>query len=405
GSPALEAVPQLAALAQQALGGVGLGDPDGGLRALYGECVGWMAGWPARVWPCRAFAGMPRSIQDAVLHAAQSRLNPASAPGLLASCRQLASSLPPVAWAAHVGEMRGELERYGRSYVWSHWREVCREAGVRQDRSECWCALLEELRDHVMTHPDPDAAVQALVHWEAAKRALLYGGGKQAAVGAAAVGVYGTARNGGGRGVGGVGGGGGAGDWGWLGEEEAQHLQALYDHVRSYCVRHLPLLLRCPAFHALPPPQQQRIRDIAAQGVGTGTAAAARHVTTDSIAVQSASPFSTGRRRLPPSWEDGERPLRPSQLGGPPSTAGGRTGSSSAGAAAASFAFGGGGGGGDDGRSREGSAGGGAAWVIALGPEPTGMATPPPRPRPLASSSTSTSSAAASLRSMLQPSV
>ncbi len=44
-----------------------------------------------------------------------------------------------------------------------------------QDRSECWGALLEELRNHVADSPDPNAAVRVLPHWAEITRALLYG--------------------------------------------------------------------------------------------------------------------------------------------------------------------------------------------------------------------------------------
>lgn len=59
GSGSVEGVPQVALLLRQGMD-FGLGDADGGLRKLYGECTAYMAAWPARLWPSRTFAGLRR---------------------------------------------------------------------------------------------------------------------------------------------------------------------------------------------------------------------------------------------------------------------------------------------------------------------------------------------------------
>lgn len=60
-SPALEAAPAIAAMLQQALA-AGLADVAGCLSGLLAECVAFMAAWPVRAWPTRAFAALPRSL-------------------------------------------------------------------------------------------------------------------------------------------------------------------------------------------------------------------------------------------------------------------------------------------------------------------------------------------------------
>ncbi|KXZ46354.1 hypothetical protein GPECTOR_44g32 [Gonium pectorale] len=283
GSPAAEAVPQVAALARTATE-CGLGDADGGLARLYGECTAWMAAWPARVWPSRTFATMSRSIQDDVLAAAIARLSPDTAPSVLAGCRALASGLPAVAWAARVGKMREALAEAALGYTWSHFAAVCEAAGGRRDNSECWGALLEELNAHVAVHPDPDPAVRVLAAWPADALALLYG--PAAASTAAAAAARGAAR----AAAVAPGPAGsapqawlqraldleavwreGSGESGsWLGNDEVRLLQALHDHLHSYLVRHMAAVSRSAAFRQLTPRQQSRLMQIAQEGLGTG---------------------------------------------------------------------------------------------------------------------------------------
>ncbi|GIL67928.1 hypothetical protein Vafri_21195, partial [Volvox africanus] len=217
-------------------------------------------------------------IQDDVLEAAKGLVDLDTAPVVLSTCRQL-SGVPAVAWARRIQEMRNELTLYTMSYIWSNFLEVCARAGLRQCRSECWGALLEELRIHVAENPDPDAAVRVLPRWAGITKALMYGAAPATIAAALS------------REAGGYGGGGGGGDNGgfgspweggplaaamaaavapgssWLGRDEASQMQDLYELVRSYCVRHLSLVARCAAFRALSPSEQQSILLIAQEGI------------------------------------------------------------------------------------------------------------------------------------------
>ncbi|KAG2447840.1 hypothetical protein HYH02_007296 [Chlamydomonas schloesseri] len=379
-SAAVEGVPQVAALAAQALA-YGIGDPDGGLGRLYAQCTAWMAAWPARAWPTRTFAAMSMPIQEDVLAAAKARAaDPDAAPAALAACRALAAALPPVAWAARPREMCEQLVAHTLAALWGKFPEVCASAGARQDRTECWGQLLEELRAHVAEYPEPGPAVWALAGgrsgggWDAGcHRALLYGPPPPPSIAAQRAALQLRARL---QQQGRV----PAAAWdaepaqeeeeqSWLGEEEAQHMAALHGHVHSWVVRHMPLVARCATFQHLPQQQQRRIRALAAAGLTGGPADAGGMADAEAVgsvrpspgpgaraggraaaaaaAAGSATPGSAARGLRPAVWASAEE-------------------EAAAGAGAA---------GGAGGRAGGAAAGGGAAmWTIALEPEP--LATP-----------------------------
>lgn len=89
-----------------------------------------------------------------------------------------------------------------------------------QDRSECWGALLEELRSHVNDNPDADAAIRVLPRWAEITRALLYGA-PPAAVVSTAVAQLGGGTLAGTAAVAAALHSGGS----WLGEDEASQMQ------------------------------------------------------------------------------------------------------------------------------------------------------------------------------------
>ncbi|GLI71743.1 hypothetical protein VaNZ11_017057, partial [Volvox africanus] len=305
GTVAVEAVPQVAALLKNGLD-FGIADADGGLKRLYDDCRIWLAKWAARAWPTRTFANLQRAIQDDVLEAAKGLVDLDTAPAVLSTCRQL-SGVPAVAWARRIQEMRNELTSYTMSYIWSNFLEVCARAGLRRCRSECWGALLEELRIHVAENPDPDAAVRVLPRWAGITKALIYGAAPAAITAALS------------REAGGGAGTGFGAPWeggsltaamvaaampgsSWLGGDEASQMQDLYELVRSYCVRHLSLVARCAAFRALSPAEQQSILLIAQEGICAGLATGAIDDATSLLQPGAAAAADGGGTRGSAAW-------------------------------------------------------------------------------------------------------
>eukprot|EP00198_Chlamydomonas_reinhardtii_P006143 XP_001695479.1 predicted protein [Chlamydomonas reinhardtii] len=330
-SAAVEGVPQVAALAAQALA-YGIGDPDGGLGRLYSECMAWMAAWPARVWPSRTFAALARSIQEDVLAAAKARAaQPDAAPAALAACRALAAALPPVAWAARPREMCGELTTHTLAALWAKFPEVCASAGARQDRAECWPQLLEELRAHVAEHPEPDPALRARLQ-------------RQQQQGRASPTAWDAELQ-------------EEEEESWLGEEEARHMEALHTHVHSWVVRHMPLAVRCDTFRRLPQPVQRRIRELAVAGLAGPDAAASA----------AGASSSSGRSPGPNLSTVGHSAANAGAAATPPGSSGLRRGAWAGGEAEEAVGAGG---------SRAGAGGGIAMWTISLEPDPV---TPGPK--------------------------
>eukprot|EP00200_Dunaliella_tertiolecta_P003087 CAMPEP_0202338388 /NCGR_PEP_ID=MMETSP1126-20121109/681_1 /ASSEMBLY_ACC=CAM_ASM_000457 /TAXON_ID=3047 /ORGANISM="Dunaliella tertiolecta, Strain CCMP1320" /LENGTH=1225 /DNA_ID=CAMNT_0048928751 /DNA_START=184 /DNA_END=3862 /DNA_ORIENTATION=- len=220
GTPAVENVPQVLLLLEQAIPFVG--DTDGGLKSLQADCFMWLAENAVRTWPTRAFASLPSAIQKRVLQQAISNLKVHGALGALLRCQHLQAAVPQgLTWATGVADLAEELREATLTFIWANFVAVVCSPSLRKDLAEPWSTeVLVEVSAFAKVQGSPADAIKALVGWPQVQRKM--------------------------------------GTW-----EELPHLQeavsAFYADLRAHASKHFGAVSSSVAFKALPARQQQQL--------------------------------------------------------------------------------------------------------------------------------------------------
>ncbi|KAF5840815.1 hypothetical protein DUNSADRAFT_15357 [Dunaliella salina] len=220
GTPAVENVPQVLLLLEQAIPFVG--DTEGGLKSLQADCFMWLAENAVRTWPTRAFASLPSVIQKRVLHQAISNLKVQGAVGALLRCQHLQAAIPQgLTWAAGVADLAEELRKATLTFIWANFVPVVCSPSLRKDLAEPWSAeVLAEVSAFAKAQGSPTDAIKALVGWPQVQRKM--------------------------------------GTW-----EELPHLQeavsAFFADLRAHASKHFGAVSSSVTFKALPARQQQQL--------------------------------------------------------------------------------------------------------------------------------------------------
>lgn len=95
-----------------------------GLDELYQKCLAWIRQHFAKVWPSRAFAGLPKELREKCYQQHIIHMVPDTVLDTTVACDKLLASIPSLRWAEPVVQLANQLSDACHSYMSQHFTAV-----------------------------------------------------------------------------------------------------------------------------------------------------------------------------------------------------------------------------------------------------------------------------------------